>query len=101
MFIHNPSCGGAAPGEQSVGCALTKNSYVGSFAMDGRTTPFGKISPAPRWRMLLSLLVLLSGCTSFKTYCKNGFKVGPNYGRPQVDVANDWIDKSKLLRRQA
>jgi NodT family efflux transporter outer membrane factor (OMF) lipoprotein len=79
-----------------------RNSYVGSCAMDGRTTPFGRTSPAPRWRMLLSLLVLLSGgCSHFKTYCKNGFKVGPNYGRPQVDVANDWIDKSKLLRRQA
>jgi len=51
--------------------------------------------------MLLSLLVLLCGCTNFRTYCKNGFKVGPNYGRPQVDVANDWIDQSKLLRRQA
>jgi NodT family efflux transporter outer membrane factor (OMF) lipoprotein len=51
--------------------------------------------------MLLSLLVLLSGCTNFRTYCKNGFKVGPNYGRPQVAVANDWIDQSKLLRRQA
>jgi NodT family efflux transporter outer membrane factor (OMF) lipoprotein len=69
--------------------------------MDGRTTLPGKRAPAPRWQMLLSLLVLLSGCTSFKTYCKNGFKVGPNYGRPQVAVANDWIDHSKLLRRQA
>lgn len=69
--------------------------------MDGRTTPFCRIAPARRWRMLLPLLVLLTGCTSFKTYCKNGFKVGPNYGRPQVAVAPDWIDQSNLLRRQA
>lgn len=69
--------------------------------MEGHTTPFAKTAPAPRWRMLLSLLVLLTGCTNFRTYCKNGFKVGPNYGRPQVDVAQDWIDQSKLLRRQA
>lgn len=69
--------------------------------MDGRIAQSCRTLPSCRWHMLVALLVLLSGCTSFKTYCKNGFKVGPNYGRPQVNVADDWIDKSKLLRRQA
>ena len=32
------------------------------------------------------------GCTSFQDYVRNGFKVGPNYGRPPAPVAKDWID---------
>ena len=32
------------------------------------------------------------GCTSLQEYIHNGFKVGPNYGRPSAPVANDWID---------
>ena len=35
---------------------------------------------------------LLSGCTSTRQWCRNGFKVGPNYGRPPVPVADQWID---------
>jgi NodT family efflux transporter outer membrane factor (OMF) lipoprotein len=40
----------------------------------------------------LALLVLLNGCTTCKDYVANGFKVGPNYGRPPASVAKDWID---------
>jgi NodT family efflux transporter outer membrane factor (OMF) lipoprotein len=36
--------------------------------------------------------VLLSGCTPFKEYIHNGFKVGPNYNRPPAPVAENWID---------
>src|SRR5437879_2181388 len=46
----------------------------------------------------MSLLVFLiacmltGGCTSLSEYLQNGFKVGPNYGRPPAPVAPDWID---------
>ena len=36
--------------------------------------------------------MLLSGCTHFKEYIHNGFKVGPNYSRPPAPVAENWID---------
>jgi len=37
-------------------------------------------------------LCLLSGCTSIRQWWHNGFKVGPNYGRPPAPVAEQWID---------
>jgi NodT family efflux transporter outer membrane factor (OMF) lipoprotein len=37
---------------------------------------------------------MLSGCTSWGDYVRNGFKVGPNYGRPAAPVAEQWIDAS-------
>jgi NodT family efflux transporter outer membrane factor (OMF) lipoprotein len=41
----------------------------------------------------------LVGCTSFSEYVHNGFKVGPNYGRPPAPVEPDWIDAAdKRLR---
>jgi NodT family efflux transporter outer membrane factor (OMF) lipoprotein len=40
----------------------------------------------------MALAVSLSGCTSLQEYVQNGFKVGPNYGRPPAPVAQDWID---------
>lgn len=47
-------------------------------------------------RMLLALLVLDSvlsaGCTGPIEFVRNGFKVGPNYGRPLAPVAENWID---------
>ena len=51
---------------------------------------------------LLPLLYLLAvscagGCTSVREYVHNGFKVGPNYQRPAVPVADEWID-SKSAR---
>lgn len=46
---------------------------------------------------LLPLLYLLAvtcagGCTSVREYVHNGFKVGPNYQRPAVPIADEWID---------
>lgn len=40
------------------------------------------------------VLVLSSGCTSWRDYFHNGFKVGPNYCKPAVPVASEWIDAS-------
>src|SRR4051794_30260968 len=49
---------------------------------------------------LLVLAVPLSGCTPFKDYVHNGFKVGPNYGRPPAPVAQDWIDAADARVRK-
>src|SRR5262249_34138694 len=49
---------------------------------------------------LMTLAVPLCGCTSFKDYVQNGFKVGPNYGRPPAPVAQDWIDSADARVRQ-
>ena len=38
------------------------------------------------------LLATLSGCTSWRDYVRNGFKVGPNYCPPGAPVADHWID---------
>jgi len=38
------------------------------------------------------MLMSLTGCTPWRDYFANGFKVGPNYRRPPAPVANEWID---------
>jgi NodT family efflux transporter outer membrane factor (OMF) lipoprotein len=51
--------------------------------------------PLRRWLRLavaLALLVCIAGCTSWRDYLHNGFKVGPNYCRPTAPVADHWID---------
>jgi NodT family efflux transporter outer membrane factor (OMF) lipoprotein len=43
--------------------------------------------------VLLAAVTLQSlGCTGPLQYVRNGFKVGPNYGRPPAPVADDWIE---------
>lgn len=41
----------------------------------------------------LSALACGGGCR-LGEWAHNGFKVGPNYGRPEVPVADEWIDNS-------
>lgn len=41
------------------------------------------------------------GCTPFKEYVDNGFKVGPNYRRPPAPVAPQWIDAADKRVRSA
>jgi len=49
--------------------------------------------PGARFRLTLLVGALaLGGCTSLSDYVHNGFKVGPNYQRPPVPVADHWID---------
>jgi NodT family efflux transporter outer membrane factor (OMF) lipoprotein len=45
-----------------------------------------------RFFVLAILLALSPGCTSWRDYVRNGFKVGPNYCRPAAPVAEQWID---------
>ncbi len=41
---------------------------------------------------VVMLIVSMSGCSGMKYWWHNNQMVGPNYGRPVVPVANDWID---------
>lgn len=50
--------------------------------------------PCLRLVCLATLAIALCGCTSFKEYVQNGFKVGPNYGTPSAPVASAWMDAS-------
>lgn len=45
------------------------------------------------------LAVCLSGCTHLGEYLHNGFKVGPNYGRPPAYIAEHWIDAADMRVR--
>ena len=47
---------------------------------------------ASRICLLAVALLVVSGCAPLKNWVRNGFKVGPNYGRPAASVADDWID---------
>src|SRR5437667_2818271 len=50
---------------------------------------------------LMALAAPLCGCTTLKEYVHNGFKVGPNYGRPPAPVAQNWIDAADPRVRTA
>jgi NodT family efflux transporter outer membrane factor (OMF) lipoprotein len=53
----------------------------------------GGVKPYPFWLAgLMTFAALLCGCTTLKEYVQNGFKVGPNYGRPPAPLAQNWID---------
>jgi NodT family efflux transporter outer membrane factor (OMF) lipoprotein len=44
--------------------------------------------------LLVALVLMLStGCTSWREYFGNGCKVGPNYRRPAAAVADQWLDE--------
>src|SRR5262250_3237889 len=54
---------------------------------------------AIRMAVLMALAIGPSGCTPFREYVHNGFKVGPNYTRPPAPVAQHWIDASDVRVR--
>ena len=51
--------------------------------------------------LVLGMAAMLCGCTPLGEYVRNGFKVGPNYGRPPVPVARDWIDANDANIRRS
>src|SRR5436189_625887 len=55
-----------------------------------------QIMPKRTWPAIAVVLGFVSlaspGCTSLSEYVRNGFKVGPNYGKPPAPVADTWID---------
>jgi NodT family efflux transporter outer membrane factor (OMF) lipoprotein len=48
---------------------------------------------------LLCFALLACGCTSFRDYVHNGFKVGPNYEKPPAPVAKNWIDGDDIRQK--
>jgi NodT family efflux transporter outer membrane factor (OMF) lipoprotein len=45
-----------------------------------------------RQLLILSVLLFGNGCTPWREYFRNGFKVGPNFCPPEAPVASKWID---------
>ena len=63
----------------------------------------GRTCVGRTWTCLAGLLLaslLIGGCTSIGEYIHNGFKVGPNYGRPPAPVAQNWIDADDVRVRK-
>ena len=81
-------------------------SFPGPYAAPAPLLRAGQDAAAARRRRWLSVVAWLvltsaSGCTTFKEYVHNGFKVGPNYQRPAAPLANDWIDgDDQRIRKQ-
>src|SRR5580698_4205162 len=64
-------------------------SMAGNPAVRGLRT----YRPGAKTRILVSgALLLASGCTPWREYIRNGFKVGPNFCEPEAPVAAQWID---------
>jgi NodT family efflux transporter outer membrane factor (OMF) lipoprotein len=69
--------------------------------------PRGPAVCPSRSRSLVCLVILVTaagltgGCTSWREYIDNGFKVGPNYRKPPAPVAKDWIDANDKRVRTA
>lgn len=57
---------------------------------------FARNNSRRRWAGLFLLTAgaacLVAGCTSPKQWIANGFKVGPEYCKPGVKLAEDWLD---------
>jgi NodT family efflux transporter outer membrane factor (OMF) lipoprotein len=52
--------------------------------------------------LFVALAMCCCGCTSLTEYIQNGFKVGPNYRKPDAAVASNWIDASdKRVRTES
>src|SRR5436190_13274040 len=66
----------------------------------GSSPPSGPPASSRRLAGLLIVSVLAGGCTTLSDYLHNGFKVGPNYGRPPAPVAKDWIDAADVRVRK-
>jgi NodT family efflux transporter outer membrane factor (OMF) lipoprotein len=43
-----------------------------------------------------TLIAVFSGCTSWREYFHNGWKVGPNYCTPYAETAEHWIDADEV-----
>ncbi|HEY1786039.1 MAG TPA: efflux transporter outer membrane subunit [Pirellulales bacterium] len=69
---------------------------AGRLRAPGNAFPFGRF-----WLVACLVLAGSSGCTTFKEYVHNGFKVGPNYQRPAAPVATEWINgDDQRIRKQ-
>src|SRR5262249_25901093 len=53
-----------------------------------------------RFAALGAVSLGLAGCTPLGGFIHNGYKVGPNYGRPPADTPPDWIDGNDVRIRK-
>src|SRR5580704_6698083 len=52
--------------------------------------------------LCIALAMCCCGCTPLTEYVQNGFKVGPNYRKPDAAVAGNWIDAAdKRVRTES
>ena len=82
-----------------------------SFPNSANSTIGSTGSGLPAWHRIgawlhVYLLLVLGGtlgCTPWREYFANGFKVGPNFRRPPAPVASQWIDSrdSRVRAREA
>ncbi len=42
--------------------------------------------------LIFAIMPLTAGCGSLSQWCRNGFKVGPNYCTPAAETADHWLD---------
>ena len=63
-----------------------------TWAATARDSALSGSRASNSYAIIAILASLCCGCTSVTDYVHNGFKVGPNYGRPAAPVAEDWID---------
>src|SRR5262245_49909359 len=68
-----------------------QSTHVHKVASTAAETRYRLSAVAKRWAACLPLLLILPGC-HLREWVRNGFKVGPNYCRPQAPVASEWID---------
>jgi NodT family efflux transporter outer membrane factor (OMF) lipoprotein len=51
------------------------------------------------WAVAAAIALVMTGCTHWRDYIHNGFKVGPNYCPPSAPVASHWIDEADVRMR--
>jgi len=50
-----------------------------------------RVAGISRW-LVASMIVVSSGCAYLEGWRENGWKVGPNYCKPEAPVSEEWID---------
>lgn len=83
------------------GCGGGRLDGIQPPVAETRQGPFRSVnrteSSLQKWMPKIAVLVVLfltaPGCTSLSQWVHNGFKVGPNYGRPDAQLAEGWIDR--------
>jgi NodT family efflux transporter outer membrane factor (OMF) lipoprotein len=73
---------------------MTRGKLLGTWTMRRKVR-----TPQAVFPVGVLLLVVMTGCTHWKDYIHNGFKVGPNFGRPGAIVAEHWIDEADVRVR--
>jgi NodT family efflux transporter outer membrane factor (OMF) lipoprotein len=71
------------------GVLKTSAATDGSFHLDGDCAPCRLLLVAG---LVLAATPLLTGCDGLGQWCRNGFKVGPDYSTPPATTAEHWID---------